>query len=308
MEGVGPRLERVCPNCGGKDMVEVHSEGDIVCKVRAVRVSRAARAVGAQGAGSLAAALATAAAAAAAALCPCLRCFFVTAAATAVAHPQFQPPPHPAPQGCGLVVEAHIIDERSEWRTFGDKDKEGDDPSRVGGATNLLLDDGGLGTTIGRVQGDGGASFALSKMHMRQNNQMRHLKSAFAGIGEMCSKLNQSDAVKNTACEIYKNVHDNKALRGRKSDLINAACLLVASRQVRGLGSGSGGGVRGEEGGVDVWGWCFQLGTLVASTDLDSQGCTPPPAPNAPPTRSTTPSSLRSSAPYSATTCRPAPR
>jgi hypothetical protein len=24
-------------------------------------------------------------------------------------------------QGCGLVVEAHIIDERSEWRTFGDK-------------------------------------------------------------------------------------------------------------------------------------------------------------------------------------------
>lgn len=25
------------------------------------------------------------------------------------------------PQNCGLVVEAHIIDERSEWRTFGDK-------------------------------------------------------------------------------------------------------------------------------------------------------------------------------------------
>ncbi|KIY92485.1 Transcription initiation factor IIB [Monoraphidium neglectum] len=164
-EGVGPRLERSCPNCGGKDMVEVHSEGDIVCK------------------------------------------------------------------GCGLVVEDHIIDERSEWRTFGDKDKEGDDPSRVGGATNLLLDDGGLGTTIGRVQGDGGASFALNKMHMRQNNQMRQLKSAFAGIGEMCSKLNQTDAVKSAACEIYKNVHDNKVLRGRKSELAYAACVLVASRQ-----------------------------------------------------------------------------
>ena len=24
-------------------------------------------------------------------------------------------------QGCGLVVEAHVIDERSEWRTFSDK-------------------------------------------------------------------------------------------------------------------------------------------------------------------------------------------
>lgn len=24
-------------------------------------------------------------------------------------------------KGCGLVAEAHIIDERSEWRTFSDK-------------------------------------------------------------------------------------------------------------------------------------------------------------------------------------------
>lgn len=24
-------------------------------------------------------------------------------------------------QNCGVVVEAHVIDERSEWRTFGDK-------------------------------------------------------------------------------------------------------------------------------------------------------------------------------------------
>jgi hypothetical protein len=122
--------------------------------------------------------------------------------------------PHLAnPQGCGLVVEAHIIDERSEWRTFGDKDKEGDDPSRVGGATNLLLEDGGLGTMIGRVQGDGGASFALNKMHMRQNNVARQLKGAFAAIGEMCAKLNQSDAVKGAACEIYKNVGPGRGFR-----------------------------------------------------------------------------------------------
>jgi hypothetical protein len=112
------------------------------------------------------------------------------------------------------VVEAHIIDERSEWRTFGDKDKEGDDPSRVGGASNPLLDDGGLGTMIGRVAGDGGNSFALNKMHMRQSNQMRALRSAFGAIGEMCTKLNQSDAVKTGACEIYKNVRPPAGPRG----------------------------------------------------------------------------------------------
>jgi hypothetical protein len=153
MEGVGPRLERVCPNCGGRDMVEVHSEGDVVCKVRpggragpaGRRRSRCApprarrRAPPCRGPRAPAAVL--------------------RGASTA---------PLPSTQGCGLVVEAHIIDERSEWRTFGDKDKEGDDPSRVGGASNPLLDDGGLGTMIGRVQGDGGASFALNKMHMRQ--------------------------------------------------------------------------------------------------------------------------------------------
>ncbi len=39
---------------------------------------------------------------------------------------------------CGLVVGENIIDTRSEWRTFANED--GDDPSRVGAASNPLLD------------------------------------------------------------------------------------------------------------------------------------------------------------------------
>lgn len=50
-------------------------------------------------------------------------------------------------------MEAHIIDERSEWRTFGDKEKEGDDPSRVGAAANPLLQGGGLTTGIAKLPG-----------------------------------------------------------------------------------------------------------------------------------------------------------
>ena len=44
-----------------------------------------------------------------------------------------------------MVVEAHVIDERSEWRTFGDKEGRdgGADPNRVGGPVNHLLSDGG---------------------------------------------------------------------------------------------------------------------------------------------------------------------
>jgi len=50
------------------------------------------------------------------------------------------------------VLESRIIDERSEWRTFSDSDKQGDDPNRVGGPSNTMLADGGLSTSIGRVQ------------------------------------------------------------------------------------------------------------------------------------------------------------
>lgn len=33
MEGIGPRQERVCPDCRGTLFVEDHAAGDIVCKV-----------------------------------------------------------------------------------------------------------------------------------------------------------------------------------------------------------------------------------------------------------------------------------
>jgi hypothetical protein len=56
-------------------------------------------------------------------------------------------------QNCGVVVEAHVIDERSEWRTFADKDGNGADPNRVGGPVNPLLSDGGMSTMIGGGKG-----------------------------------------------------------------------------------------------------------------------------------------------------------
>jgi transcription initiation factor TFIIB len=39
---------------------------------------------------------------------------------------------------CGLVLQSHIVDTRSEWRTFSNDDQGGDDPSRVGDAGNPL--------------------------------------------------------------------------------------------------------------------------------------------------------------------------
>eukprot|EP01025_Chloroclados_australasicus_P030577 TRINITY_DN30718_c0_g1_i3.p3 TRINITY_DN30718_c0_g1~~TRINITY_DN30718_c0_g1_i3.p3 ORF type:complete len:155 (-),score=9.98 TRINITY_DN30718_c0_g1_i3:39-455(-) len=72
-------------------------------------------------------------------------------------------------RGCGLVAEAHMIDETSEWRTFADKDKDSVDPNRVGGPENPLFEGSGLSTIIGKNQkgDDGNMMSTLSRMHNR---------------------------------------------------------------------------------------------------------------------------------------------
>ncbi|CAI7488742.1 CGH_1_collapsed_G0056860.mRNA.1.CDS.1 [Saccharomyces cerevisiae] len=40
---------------------------------------------------------------------------------------------------CGLVLSDKLVDTRSEWRTFSNDDHNGDDPSRVGEASNPLF-------------------------------------------------------------------------------------------------------------------------------------------------------------------------
>lgn len=135
-------------------------------------------------------------------------------------------------RNCGLVVEAHIIDERSEWRTFGDKDKEGDDPSRVGGPTNALFADGGLSTTIGKVQGDGGASFSLTRLQNRQvTSSERNLQNAVRTMNGIGERLGLVDSIKTRAAQVFQEVQDNSKLKGRGASAIYAACIYVACRQ-----------------------------------------------------------------------------
>ncbi|KAH1297630.1 hypothetical protein KXX11_007326, partial [Aspergillus fumigatus] len=49
---------------------------------------------------------------------------------------------------CGLVLADREIDMHSEWRTFSNDDQNNDDPSRVGDATNPLLNGDQLETQI----------------------------------------------------------------------------------------------------------------------------------------------------------------
>ena len=133
---------------------------------------------------------------------------------------------------CGLVIESRIIDECSEWRTFGDgdKDKNGADPSRTVGATNVMLAGGGLSTTIGRNP-DGTYNSTLTRLHNRGMNPDKALISAFHSIGEFADAMGMNRVVKDGACDLYRMVTSAHSTLGKSNAAMYAACLYIAARQ-----------------------------------------------------------------------------
>ena len=91
---------------------------------------------------------------------------------------------------CGLVLEAHSIDETSEWRTFANESND-HDPARVGGPVNPLLSDGGLSTVISKPNGtsSGFLTSSLGKWRTRGSNSDRHLIEAFKAIAIMSDRF-----------------------------------------------------------------------------------------------------------------------
>ncbi|KAM7273252.1 hypothetical protein ACFE04_027916 [Oxalis oulophora] len=99
---------------------------------------------------------------------------------------------------CGLVLEAHSVDETSEWRSFANESND-NDPNRVGGPTNPLLKDGGLTTVISKSNGGGGGvdmSFAKWQNRGASSNPDRALIEAFRNIAVMCDRLGLVTTIK----------------------------------------------------------------------------------------------------------------
>ncbi|KAL0437199.1 UNVERIFIED_CONTAM: Transcription initiation factor IIB-2 [Sesamum radiatum] len=130
------------------------------------------------------------------------------------------------------LLEAHSIDETSEWRTFANETGE-NDPVRVGGPTNPLLADGGLSTVISKPNGSSAdyLTSSLGRWQNRGSNPDRSVIQAFKTTATMADRLGLVATIKDRANEIYKKVEDQKPLRGRNQDAILAACLYIACRQ-----------------------------------------------------------------------------
>ncbi|XP_065191189.1 transcription initiation factor IIB-like [Sycon ciliatum] len=128
---------------------------------------------------------------------------------------------------CGLVVGDRVVDVGSEWRTFSNEKAQGD-PSRVGAAENPLLDGHDLSTSIGTIRGDD----TLRRLQNRNpSGPDRALMSAFREISNMAERLNLPHSIMDRCNVLFKQVHQEKHLRGRTNDAIASACLFIACRQ-----------------------------------------------------------------------------
>lgn len=134
---------------------------------------------------------------------------------------------------CGLVLSERQISYESEWRTFNNDEKGGDDPNRVGDVESNLLH-GASGTTIG---GGGGnmskEARRLKKAQQLQNEDKtnRALQTAYAQVESWGENEQVSHMVKESTKVLYKKVFDAGTFRGKNTNAILAGCLFIACRQ-----------------------------------------------------------------------------
>ncbi|KAI5832162.1 transcription factor TFIIB repeat-domain-containing protein [Schizophyllum commune] len=133
---------------------------------------------------------------------------------------------------CGLVLGDRIIDTRSEWRTFAND--EGDDPSRVGAATDPLLEGiEQLDTVISFRDGGSGVARELQRAATRAQGSRseRNILTAFRDISTRCDQFALPKTISDIAKQLYKRVHDEGVLKGKPQEAITAACIFIACRQ-----------------------------------------------------------------------------
>ncbi|GJN93394.1 hypothetical protein Rhopal_006449-T1 [Rhodotorula paludigena] len=122
-------------------------------------------------------------------------------------------------------------------RSFADS--EGDDPSRVGGPADPLLDSAEqLSTVISFKDNNTGVARSLQMAAARvakdqQGGSGRDLQSAFREIATMCEAISLPRSIIDTTKMLFKRVDEEKVLRGKSEAAIIAACIFIACRQGR---------------------------------------------------------------------------
>jgi transcription initiation factor TFIIB len=131
-----------------------------------------------------------------------------------------------------LHRSAHFPSHRHLSQTFAND--EGDDPSRVGAASDPLMDGmEQLDTQISFKDGGSGIARELQRAASRSqaSRQEKNLLSAFRDIASWCDQFSLPKTISDIAKQLYKRADEEKMLRGKPYDAIVAACIFIACRQ-----------------------------------------------------------------------------
>lgn len=135
---------------------------------------------------------------------------------------------------CGLVLADRIIDTRSEWRTFANSDDNNDDPSRVGGVSDELLNGPGHidGTLIAKNDGHTGMSKSLLRAYAAASDQKteKRLSQGMKEVQALGDRLGLSKVIVDSAKQYFKQVFDDGSLKTKSPDAIVTGCILIACR------------------------------------------------------------------------------
>lgn len=140
-------------------------------------------------------------------------------------------------KGCGLVIEADIVDLGQEWREFDHE--QADKRRRTGAPMTYTKYDMGLGTDVGQkadiyqLKSKGrNKFFRLRKWQYRISTAIeRNLKLALAELKRVASYLKLPKSVEEESSKIYTMAVRKGLVRGRSMESVVAGALYAACRR-----------------------------------------------------------------------------
>jgi transcription initiation factor TFIIB len=140
--------------------------------------------------------------------------------------------------GCGMVINAMIIDMGPEWRGFTHEERTR--RSRTGGPISDIYYDRGLSTTFDPKDMRGGTSEQKQKMWRLKkwdsrtklnNNSYRNLSDALSEMNMLVENLHLPSHIMEEAVNIYRKALEKDLIRGRTIAGFVAASLYAACRK-----------------------------------------------------------------------------
>ncbi|KAI5800915.1 hypothetical protein FPQ18DRAFT_252533, partial [Pyronema domesticum] len=110
---------------------------------------------------------------------------------------------------CGLIIEGGVVDQRSEWRTFAQDDKErGSDPNRVGDGGSMLLHGSQLSTLVS-FTGDSSVQLSKTQAAISKDKENEKLTNMYRSVEVFSSAGRLSANVVECAKGVAKAAVDN---------------------------------------------------------------------------------------------------